>query len=200
MADSNTGPTSQPARAGGFWTFWTTLPGILTGVAALITAIVGLITVLNRQGRERSATASDKAIPVQSAPTSQPTAASSPPPAGVFAQGRLAMKSPDRADLEKGIAGTGGAGGVDLYLYCNGVECLLNPMGSLLTVTEAPGDKASCIAALKSRREGALRLQELTTGQRLCVQTAEGHVGALEILGLPESGSSEFVFSYTLFR
>ena len=33
----------SPDRKGGFLAFWTTLPGILTGLAALITAIVGAV-------------------------------------------------------------------------------------------------------------------------------------------------------------
>jgi len=33
----------QTGGAGRFWSFWTTLPGILTGVAAVLTAIIGLV-------------------------------------------------------------------------------------------------------------------------------------------------------------
>jgi len=199
MADSDTSPTSQAARRGGFWMFWTTLPGILTGVAALLTASVGLITALNRPGRDRSVTANDKSIPVQSNPVSRPAVKSSAAPTGVFGQGRLTMKSPESADLEKGLVGTG-VSGDDLYLHCSGVKCILNPMGSLMAVTEGPGDKASCTAALQSRRDGALYLEQARTGQTLCIQTTDGHVGALEIVGLPGVGSIEFVFDYALFR
>ena len=198
MPDSDTSPTSQAARRGGFWMFWTTLPGILTGIAALVTASVALITALNRPRPERGVAATDKAIPTQSNPASGPMVKSSAPPDGVFAQGRLTMKSPDGADLEKGLVGS--VTGEDLYLHCSGVECLLNPMGSLITVMDGPGDKASCTAALRSRRDGALSLQRSRVGQTLCIQTTEGHVGALEILGLPGVGSIEFTFSYTLFR
>lgn len=196
MPDSDSSRGSQAPRPGGFWTFWTTLPGILTGIAALITASVGLITALNRSGRERTVAPSDKPASAQSAPVSQPAPTPSVPPQGVLAQGRITMKSPDGADLENGIAGKGG----DLYLYCSGIECLLNPMSSLLSVTDGPGDKASCAAALRSRREGAVRLQDLKVGQMLCVQTAKGHIGSLKIVGLPGVGSIEFVFDYTLFR
>ena len=200
MPDSDSSPTSLAARRGGFWMFWTTLPGILTGVAALLTAIVGLITMLNRPGRERNVTANDKLIPTPSSSTSGPRATSSSPREGVFASGRLTMKSPDEADLEKGLVGSAVTAGADLYLYCTGVDCLLNPMTSLMSVTEGPGDKTSCTSALRSRRDGAVRLQQLKTGQILCVQTADGHIGAIEILGLPGVGSTEFAFDYTLFR
>jgi hypothetical protein len=199
MPDSDASPTSQTAHRGGFWTFWTTLPGILTGVAALLTAIVGLITVLNRPGRDRSVTANDKATPTASSSAPEPGATPSSSPVGVLAKGHLAMRSPDDADLEKGLVGSGVSGG-DLYLYCSGIDCLLNPMSSLMTVTEGRGDKASCTAALRSRRDGAVHLQQLRAGQILCVQTADGHIGALENLGLPGVGSTEFTFDYTLFR
>lgn len=200
MPDPNPSPTSQPTRPGGFWMFWTTLPGILTGVAALLTAIVGLITMLNRPGRERNVTANDKPNPTPISSTPGPRATSTSSPEGVFAKGRLTMKSPDGADLEKGLVGAAVSGGEDLYLYCSGVDCLLNPMSSLMSVTEGAGDKASCTSALRSRRDGAVRLQQLKAGQILCVQTADGHIGALEILGLPGVGSIEFTFDYTLFR
>lgn len=179
--------------------FWTTLPGILTGIAAVITASVGLITILTRPGRERSGTSADKPAATSSAPRSEPVATPSSPTAGVFAQGRITMRSPDNADLEKGLAGTG-VTGEDLYLYCSGTDCLLNPMSSLMSVTDGPGDKASCAATLASRREGALRLQDMKTGEVLCIQTSDAHIGSLKILGLPGVGSNEFVFSYTLYR
>src|SRR5580765_698092 len=42
-------------RKGGFLAFWTTLPGILTGVAALITAIVGVVGLWKSQNDGSSA-------------------------------------------------------------------------------------------------------------------------------------------------
>jgi hypothetical protein len=199
MSGSDPTPGSQAARRGGFWTFWTTLPGILTGFAAVVTAIVGLITLLNGFGAERNNTGPNQVAPGQSIATSGPQITSSSQPNGVFIQGRLTMKSPDDADLERGVVGPG-VSGSDLYLYCSGVDCLLNPMSSLMTTKEGPGNKSSCTTALTSRQDGALYLRQLRKGETLCVQTADGHVGALRILGLPGVGTIEFVFSYTLWR
>lgn len=57
---------------GSFLTFWSTLPGILTGVAALITAVVGLyITLAPQNGPNNNARAT-------STPHVTPTAAVSP--------------------------------------------------------------------------------------------------------------------------
>jgi hypothetical protein len=33
-----------------FWTFWTTMPGVLTGIAAVLTAVTGLIVVMYPHG------------------------------------------------------------------------------------------------------------------------------------------------------
>jgi hypothetical protein len=73
-------------------------------------------------------------------------------------------------------------------------------MSSLMTTTEGPGNKSSCTAALTSRQDDALSLGQLRKGETLCVQTADGHIGALRILGLPGVGTIEFAFSYTLWR
>jgi hypothetical protein len=37
------GHVRRPAPARGFWSFWTTLPGILTGLAGLLTAIIAVV-------------------------------------------------------------------------------------------------------------------------------------------------------------
>ena len=199
MSASDPGHGSQDAHRRGFWAFWTTLPGILMGSAALLTAIVGLMTLSSR-----SAPVGSDADVGSMPPTSEVSAPGAPAPlegpssAAVFFSGRLTMKSPDGADLEKGLVGS--VTGEDLYLHCTGIECILNSMSSEMTVAEGATDKAACIKALELRRDQALNLSELTKGQRLCVQTADGHVGVLEIVGLPAVGSIQFVFSYTLWR
>jgi hypothetical protein len=108
MSGSNPAPGSQAARRGGFWTFWTTLPGILTGLAALVTAIVGLLALFNGGGgRQSNAPASGSALglPNQGSPqttsTSTQAAATSRLPGGVFSNGKIRMKSPDDADPKK---------------------------------------------------------------------------------------------------
>jgi hypothetical protein len=204
MSGSDPTPGSQKARRSGFVTFWTTLPGILTGSAAVITAIVGLITLLNglgggqHNGGQHNGTANQ--VPVEIASSSGPATASSHLSNGIYVQrNRFAMKSPDDADLETAVVGSGLSRG-DLYLYCSGTQCLLNAMSSLMTATEDRGTKSSCIAALSSRHDQALDLGNLRTGETLCVQTQEGHVGALRILGLPGVGTIEFTFSYILWN
>jgi hypothetical protein len=201
MSGSDPTPSSQVPRRNGFLTFWTTLPGILTGAAAVITAIVGLITLLNGLGAGQNDNGANQMAPGQIRSTSAgPTTASSRPSNGVLIQrSRFTMKSPDDADLETGVVGSG-LSSVDLYLYCSGTQCLLNAMRSLMTTIDGPGVKSSCIAALSSRHDQALDLGHLRTGETLCIQTEEGHVGALRILTLPGAGTIEFTFSYTLWN
>src|SRR5829696_4066217 len=94
-------PPSQAEEdgKGRFLAFWTTLPGILTGVAALITAIVSLVALWSSSGDESTpATASNRNVTAMS---SEPSLSTAPESAGgVFAQGELTMMTPDDADLE----------------------------------------------------------------------------------------------------
>jgi hypothetical protein len=207
MSGSDSSPTSQPGRRAGFLAFWTTLPGIFTGVAALITAIVGLIALFNTSGGGQSSPAApitsglaNQAEASQAAPSSGLATAMSNQPAGVLVTGNIRMSGAVDLDLEKGVVGLG-VPGRDLYLYCSGVDCLLTvDDGVLMTVAEGTGSKPACISALNSRHDLSLNLSRLSTGQTLCVQTNDGHVGALRILGLPGVGTTEFVFSYTLWQ
>lgn len=200
MSDSDPAPSSGSNGGGGFRVFWTTLPGILTGCAALLTAVAGLVTLLNGSAGDPG----DRPIATVAPAPATPPAANAASPAdsassGVFAHGRLTMRSPDSADLETGLVGSSPPG-YDLYLHCSGVDCILNAMSSLLTVADGATDRTSCVAALSARRDQALYLTNLRTGQTLCLQTADGHVGSLRIVELPGAGSINFVFSYTLWR
>jgi hypothetical protein len=200
MSGSDATPGPQAPRRSGFLTFWTTLPGILTGSAAVITAIVGLVTLLNGFGTGQTNNGANQVTAGQITQTPPPTTASSRPSNGALIErNRFTMKSPDDADLETGLVGSG-LSSVDLYLYCSGTQCLLNAMQSLLTTIDGPGAKSSCIAALSSRHDQALDLGDLRAGETLCIQTEEGHVGAIRILGLPGAGTIGFTFSYTLWE
>jgi hypothetical protein len=205
MSDSDPADpdTADPVETRRFWAFWTTLPGIFTGVAAVLTAIVGLITLLNSldaDGNDAVSSASPSQAVASTTSSSQvvATTGSSALPGGVLVQGKLTMKSPDLADLEKGVVGSTISGG-DLYLYCSG-SCLLNAMSGQLATIEDAGNKSECVAALGSRQEQALDPSGLNEDETLCIQTGDGHIAALRILGLPGGGTGEFFFSYTLWR
>src|SRR5262249_42624030 len=184
-----------------------------TGTAAIITAIVGLITLLsNLGGNAKGALSVDQTSNSPSpavvtttpwsrtTPTSSSPTTSSPLPDGVLVQSQLTMRSPDEADLEKGIVGPT-IREADLYLYCSGGRCALNAVGSgIMSTINGLANKSTCIAALSSRNDNGMETSRLNKGDTLCIQTNDGHVGALQILGLPGVGTMEFSFSYTLWR
>lgn len=200
MSDAEPKAGAERGGRGGFWAFWTTLPGILTGSAALLTAIVGLLTLLRGSSNEADDPRIDPAGPSAAIVEEEdglPPRPDSASAAGVFVQGRLTMRSPDSADLETGLVGSSPSG-ADLYLYCSGIECILNGMSSLMAVADSAGDRPACVRVLSARRDQALDLGTLRPGQSLCLQTAEGHVGVLQVVALPGVGSIDFVFAYTL--
>src|SRR3982074_1277569 len=100
---------SQDDRArtpGGFWAFWTTLPGALTGLAALITAIVAAVGLMRGFGVQeplpgagQSSGGLTSPSPAAGSGTGVPSASSS------TRNGHLSIHSEDYVDLESGRVG-----------------------------------------------------------------------------------------------
>jgi hypothetical protein len=204
-------------RRGEFRAFWTTLPGVLTGVAAVLTAVVALLTLWGGGDDADTAPAPASTAAERSTPgdaesgggdsgggsaTDTPAARATPPSsADVLAQGELTMRTPEDADLERGLVGAS-VDGADLYLFCDAGTCLLTNMGSgqLLTTAPGPVDRAGCVSALRMRQDGALRLSQVPPGWWLCLQTSEGHIAAVEPTHLPDVGAVELSLRYTVWR
>lgn len=179
--------------------FWTTLPGILTGVAALIAAVVSLVALLKTSDDKGTTTPASGSTVTQSV-SSDATRPNAPKPSGGVFGGEMTMMTPDDADLEGGKVGPG-VSGSDLYLYCSAGDCLLNPVGSgLMTRTSGRADKSTCTAALEARTDGALRLSQLEKNGWLCLQTSEAHIAALELTSVPGVGTAKLVFRYTVWQ
>ncbi len=178
----------------GFWKFWATLPGVLTGVAALLTATVGTVTawqsLTKDEGSAGSAPAGDR--PGVSTPVDASSRGGTPP--GVLAQGQLTMKDADFADLEAGRVG--GPDNDELYLH--GTEELLGSYG--MAPTEGPADKDECVTVLTARQDYGVRLDEIDPGMWLCLQTDVGHVAVLEIVEPASVGNPRVVLAYTVWR
>jgi hypothetical protein len=205
-------PFAEPKRpagpsAGVLITFWSTLPGILTGIAASVTAVVGLIALLtglggpggDHQTLDQASGPSSQAGAAQTPQGAHPSIAASVSPRDVLIGGRLTMESVDEADLETGVVRPGVAGG-DLYLFCSGGSCGISAPGNGL-ITDAKqqvGTRSGCIEALTTRHDLTVDLGHLRVGQRICVQTNDGHISALTIVGLPQVGATQLTFSYTL--
>ena len=186
---------SEERPAGrGFWKFWTTLPGVLTALAALLTAIVGIVTAWQSLTEDDGAAGPVPAGDLPAVSTAVELSGSRGMPAGVLAQGRLTMKDADFADLEAGRVG--GPDNDDLYLH--GTDELLASYG--VAPTPGPADKDECVTALTARQDKVARLDEIDPGSWLCLQTYEGHVAVLEIVEGAGVGNPRIVLGYTVWR
>ena len=85
--------------------WWQTLPGILTGIAAIITAVTGLIVVFNRTGnRSEDTRPASLSVPVGAQPGS-PAASRTPGPAGGAGRAEpVALPALSRVKLAGGAA------------------------------------------------------------------------------------------------
>ena len=122
----------------GFLAFWTTLPGILTGVAAVVTAFVGLATFL--RSTESAAVATTSRVTQPAALTAAPAGG------GVLSHGRLSLRSGDQTDLETGVIGT--SSGTDLSFGPESTPWLHAGADAFFAPVAATPTRAGCAAAL----------------------------------------------------
>lgn len=90
--------TDNKTSTGSSW--WQTMPGILTGLAAIVTAVTGLIVAFNHTGsRGEQVSQAATASPTSGAPTSgassSPAAAQQPPPPSGTASGAQPVPLPE---------------------------------------------------------------------------------------------------------
>lgn len=192
-------PGRSSPRENGFLAFWKTLPGILTGVAAVLTAIGGLAAVwINFSGppeQEPPATTTDAVRTPQATPTSAPSASAGPNDAGVLHEDRIEMVDTDYVDLEAGKIGRPSAI-TDLYLH--GTDQILAYYG--MTPVSGPMTKSACAAVLAKRNNGGARISQVAASQWLCVQTKAGHLGGMRIAQRPAPGRPSVVFEYVIWN
>lgn len=183
---------------GGFLAFWSTLPGVLTGIAALLTAIVGVAGLWRSldNGSETAQTP-DSNVAITSATTTEKGDASG---GDVLAAGRLTMRDEDAANLRRKRVSVGDPE-ADLWLQGAGnpdFGILYAPYGGLFSDASDASDKQACVAALNARTRDRLRLSDLEKGSTFCLKTHEGGIAALRIVSPPVIGSPQLVFEYTL--
>jgi hypothetical protein len=179
-------PSSE--RRGGFLAFWTTLPGILTGVAALITAIVGAIGLWRSQSDGNSAGSTNQ-------PVTATSAAQTGTSSGHVARGRLSLVRGDWADLERGQVGN--STDADVTFGPGTTPTLLSAGSAFLAPAQARPTKRSCTTALRARHDTSEIVSELDTN-RVRVSTTEGHVAVARIISAPGVGSAKLVLGYTV--
>jgi hypothetical protein len=187
--------------SGSFLAFWTTLPGILTGVAALITAIVGLATLVHSwQGGGQTAPqqqtpAAATSSSLTSTEASSGSGTSGQDATGTSKKGRFVLGRGDAADLEQDFTGFSANDDVmfgpesNPYLYASGT--------AFLAPIQRIPSKPTCRRALSQHRDPYEAISNLSAPW-ICVSTTEGHVAYVEIVRTPGVGSAELDLKYTV--
>jgi hypothetical protein len=172
-------------RKSGFLAFWTTLPGILTGLAALITAVVGAIGLWKSQsggsGSPATTAAAVTTTPSQGTTSAKPTA------------GRLSLVRGDAADLERGRIGN--STDADLSFGSETTPTLHYVPPSFFAPVDTRPTRAACVAALRGRRDTSEVLSDVDR-KWICVSTTEGDVAFVRVVSEPGVGSAKLVLAY----
>jgi hypothetical protein len=167
-------------RKGGFLAFWTTLPGILTGVAALITAIVGAVGLWKSQsGGGDHGGASATVVATNDTLVSH----------------QLSLNPGDGADLDK--AQIGSLLNTDLGFGPESTPTLRAGASTFFAPVEGTPNKARCAAALSRRRDTSEIVSQVERSW-VCVSTVEGKVAGVRIIKAPGVGSAKLVLAYVI--
>ena len=183
----------EESRKSGFLAFWTTLPGILTGLAALITAIVGAVALFKTTDNGKNTSPSANPAPsISVSSETVPSQGSSSSKRG----GQLSLARDDEADLERGLVGF--SENADVQFGPETTPNLFGANSAFLAPLEGKPTKGACTAALNARHDAFEVLPQLDT-RRICVSTSEGHVAVVQVLREPGVGSAKLVLGYTVF-
>jgi hypothetical protein len=176
-------------RKGGFLAFWATLPGMLTGLAALITAIVGAV------GLWKSGSGG-------SSPPTPPATSVAPTTTGggggaADKSGRLSLGSGDSADLEQDQVGTSSS--ADLLFGPESTPTVHATGSSFLAPATGGLTHAGCTRVLTARHDSFVLVSQAAE-HGLCVSTVEGHVAGVRIVKAPGVGNADLVLKFTVWR
>ena len=177
----------EQERKGGFLAFWTTLPGILTGLAALITAIVGAIGLWKATDNGSSS----------SPTTAGGTVVTSEENTGFLARGRLSLVRSCPADLERGLIGQ--SADADVMFGPESTPTLHAGAEAFLAPVDTPPAKSACVAALNGRHDKQELVSDIER-KWTCVSTTEGNVAVVRVISAPGVGPAKLVLGYTVWR
>lgn len=195
-----------------FKAFWTSLPGVLTGVAAVIAAVVSLVALFGPGGSDDepdgpgSAAAAAPPTVVSTGPSSPPATAAPGSSAGAGSgssaaeakRGSMELEPDDFADLGAGVVTGGRTTGSEFFLFAATDEYrLAAAIGQTFAVAPGEPDRAACAAALSKRQDRQLVLSTVG-GRTVCVLTGDQRIAALTLTGLPAVGSPRLSFDYVL--
>ncbi|MEV6970890.1 hypothetical protein AB0M47_37895 [Hamadaea sp. NPDC051192] len=191
----------MPEKPSRFLTFFTTLPGVITAVATLITAVGGLLVAINEFGDDQPAAAgspeprpsasapatSSAPSPLSSSPKSSPEASTALPVElevdydGALVRKTMTIAFGDIAYLSDGSTGSAWAKGdfkLDSadpleYLRLYGGRPILDEFAR---ITEGKVSKAACAAAVK-HPAGEFRAKPVDEGAWVCVVRPDAYDG-----------------------
>ncbi|MDG4833023.1 hypothetical protein O7627_27500 [Solwaraspora sp. WMMD1047] len=194
------GPDDSAGSASGsrLRLFFTSLPGLITAIAALLTAVVGAVVVLGGSGGEGQ---SDAAV-ASTAPSSPRNGliGSTPPPgpgtntgsqdAGTAElEGTLAAQDRDWVNLSKGYLVDSFDGRADFRVVKDLNDGVITLLGDTLLIGQLAQfaviddeiTKQNCYAGLRSRRQGTYDVAPGLEGEWICVQTTDESIAAIRI-------------------
>ena len=181
--------------------FWTTLPGILTGVAALITALVAAATLyLSSTRDEPSETRAAGEGPAQAspAPDDASTRAQGTPASGSTSGGgpgetsQVTLLSGDWLDIDSGLSGSTASGS---EIYWDGRVLFL--YGPHNAIVPAETDRGGCTDVLQKRSDGAVDLAAQRTVV-VCTSTVDGAIA--ELVTSPLDATNSLPMAVTVWR
>jgi len=178
--------------------FWGTLPGLITALATLLTAIVGAFVLLRPDDPDPPSTAT---AGVEGAPSTTSTASSPTPlPTWENGEGQFVMTPGMFADLDTGTFGTGPSEDAELYWDPEeGALKTLSASSALIEGHPTANFIITCQGMLEDVRGGVLPVVGLEPGDPMCARTDRGAIASLAVdgvdlgAGTPEIRVSAFV-------
>lgn len=212
--------SGQPSGERGFIRYWTTLPGVLTGLAALLTAVVAVVGVVRSArdtpgssttaastsavsdgsvGGERvsvppAATGAGRTDPVR--PTVQPSGQ-------VLATGSMSVRVGQFADLTVGLVASSNSLPTTEFTVDHDRDYSVRTIyGHSVALARGGSDRAACVAALSVPNDVdfLLSLDPVTPGSTICLLTKADHVAALHVTAVPTVGDPQLSFDYVLWQ
>lgn len=194
--------TEPEPRKGRVTEFMTSLGGLLTAVATLITAGVGIWALLpHRDSPAGAATTAAAAAPAPAGSDARAGQGSAPGASdGVARSGSLRLGRDEFVNLAGGVVSNSRDGTSDFYLDAlpTGYQLTAAILQHFAAGTNAT--KADCVSALSTRADNTADLSKQSVGSVLCLTISDDRVAALTFTALPSVGSPAVAFDYVLWN
>jgi hypothetical protein len=169
--------TDEPAprgRRSAFLTFFTTLPGLLTAVATLLTAVTGLIVVISKLDGGGGDGDGGRGLPAVVGPSEQ-----------VYRSGGFTLQVGDMVDLDRGTSGKGLSSAADWLVPARPDPdwVLFAPYGARFAPLPGtgPASRDACESALRGRQDENYVVTPASKGRWVCVSTNDHRTAAFRV-------------------